>query len=90
MGAHNVAPELRCWLSKHHFANVDRDVVVGRSLKKTAPASNILHKLQKKRSRLQLSLSKISDSCLCLFLFNSMWQQAVGKRGELFALGFCK
>lgn len=35
MGAHNVAPKSRCWLRKYYFANVDCDVVVGRSLKKT-------------------------------------------------------
>jgi hypothetical protein len=32
-------------------------------------------------------LSKISDFCLCLFLFNSMWQRTVGERSELFCPG---
>ncbi len=28
------------------------------------------------------------DLCLVMFVSNSMWQQVVGERGELFALGF--
>ncbi len=42
MGAYVVAPESRCWLGKYHFSNVDRDVVVGRSLKKTAHQLDVL------------------------------------------------
>jgi hypothetical protein len=42
LGAHDVAHESRCWLGQYHFANVDCDIVIGRSLKKTAHWLDVL------------------------------------------------